>query len=45
MNRYLVLAPHCAYFVTARDIESAVRLAGIWNSVRIIKWMPQPEEE
>jgi hypothetical protein len=42
MNRYLVIAPHCAYFVTAHDIESAVLLASIWSSVRVIKWMPQP---
>jgi hypothetical protein len=38
MNRYLVLTPRCAYFVTARDIESAAMLASIWNHVRIIKW-------
>jgi hypothetical protein len=44
MNRYLIITPQCAYFVSAVDIASAALLASIWNSCRIIKWMVQNEE-
>ena len=27
MNRYLIITPRCVYFVDARDIETAARLA------------------
>lgn len=43
MNRYLIISPRCAYFVTARDIASAVMQASMWNTVRVVKWMEQPE--
>ena len=45
MNRYLVITPRCAYFVDAIDITSAVLLASIWNTCRVIKWMTQPGKQ
>lgn len=41
MNRYLIITPRCVYFVNASDITSASIQASMWNTCRVVKWMPQ----